>query len=55
MKQKSILMGLVAISSLIMTFALILINDVSALKSTGTPVLKYGSATDHIVYGDILC
>jgi len=55
MKQKSTFMGLIAILSLTMALTSTLIDDASALKSTGNPLLKYGSATDHIVCGDILC
>ena len=55
MKQKSTFMGLIAILSLTMALAPTLIDDALALKSAGNPLLKYGSATDDIVCGGILC
>ena len=55
MKQKSVLMGLVAILSLTIALTPTLIDDASALKSAGNPLTKYGSATDHVVCGGILC
>jgi hypothetical protein len=55
MKQKSTFMGLIVILSLTMALTPTLIDDASALKSAGNPLLKYGSATDDIVCGGILC
>lgn len=55
MKQKSILIGLIAILSAIMILSPTLIDDVSALKSTGNPAHKYGYTTKHIVCGGTLC
>ena len=55
MKQKSTFMSLIAILSLTMLFASTLIDDASALKSVGNPLLKYGSVTDNIVCGGTLC
>ncbi|MEK0321023.1 MAG: alpha/beta fold hydrolase, partial [Nitrosopumilus sp.] len=55
MKQKSTFMGLIAILSLTMALTPTLIDDASAMKSAGNPLLKYGSATDNIVCGGILC
>ena len=48
-------MSLVAILSLTMAITPALIDDASELKSVGNPLLKYGSATDNIVCGGVLC
>jgi len=55
MKQKSTFVGLVAILSLTMALSPALIDNASALKSEGNPLLKHSPQTNYIVCGDILC
>jgi pimeloyl-ACP methyl ester carboxylesterase len=55
MKSKFALMGLVAILSATVILIPTLTDDAFAIKSAGRPTLKYGSATDHLVCGGVLC